>query len=64
MVFMRRRQTLRDKDLRQMFAEILTFAFEHNGRFHSWIHETDLLDSFTRDRNSKRHLYGCKLSSL
>jgi len=39
MVFLRRRQELRDKDLRGMFAEVLTFAFNNNGRFHSWMHE-------------------------
>ena len=39
MVFMRRRQPLRDKDLRELFATMLTFAFERGGRFHSWIHD-------------------------
>jgi hypothetical protein len=39
MVFLRRRQELRDKDLRAMFAEVLTFASKNGGHFHSWMHE-------------------------
>jgi hypothetical protein len=39
MVFLRRVQPLRDEDLRALFAEALTFAFERDGRFHSWMHD-------------------------
>jgi len=39
MVFLRRLQPLRDKDLREMVSTLLTFAFERGGRFHSWLHD-------------------------
>ena len=39
LVFLHRRQALLDKDLREMFAGLLAYAYERNGRFHSWLHE-------------------------
>lgn len=44
MVYMRRTQPLTDEALRAMFAEVLTLADAHNGRFHSWLHGSDLSD--------------------
>lgn len=52
MVFMRRHQALRDKDLREMFATVLTYAFERGGRFHSWIHSDP--DRHLEDRFERR----------
>lgn len=37
-VFLRRRQTVRDDDLRRLFVDALTLAHANGGRFHSWVH--------------------------
>jgi hypothetical protein len=44
MLFIRREQPLTDAALRDMFAEVLAFASEHGGKFHSWMHKPDLQD--------------------
>lgn len=44
MVYMRRSQSLTDETLKAMFVEVLTLAEAHNGRFHSWLHGSDLGD--------------------
>ena len=44
MLFLRRIQRLTDKEVRAMFVEVLTFAHNHSGRFHSWTHKPELSD--------------------
>jgi hypothetical protein len=44
MVFLRRAQPLTDEALKAMFVEVLTLADANNGRFHSWLHGSDLRD--------------------
>jgi hypothetical protein len=43
MLFLRRRQALTDDAVQSMFAELITLAHQHSGRFHSWMHEPDLV---------------------
>ena len=44
MLFLRRVQSLTDEALKAMFAEVLTLAIANNGRFHSWLHGSELPD--------------------
>ncbi len=44
MLFMRRFQPLSDNKVRAMFIEVVTFAFNRSGRFHSWMHKPDLTE--------------------
>lgn len=43
-IYMRRILPLTDDALEAMFAEMLALAEAHNGRFHSWLHGSDLSD--------------------
>lgn len=43
-VYMRRTQPLTDEALKAMFVEVLNLAEALNGRFHSWLHGSDLSD--------------------
>ena len=44
MIYIRRFQPLTDEALKAMFVEVLALADAHNGRFHSWLHGSDLSD--------------------
>jgi hypothetical protein len=44
MLFLRRTQPLTNSAMRSMFAEVITFAHGHSGKFHSWMHGADLPD--------------------
>lgn len=37
-VYLRRRQTLTDSEVRRLFVDALTLAHDRNGQFHSWVH--------------------------
>lgn len=44
MIYIRRFQPLTDEALKAMFVEVLALADAHHGRFHSWLHGSDLSD--------------------
>jgi len=54
MMFFRRTQPLTNRALREMFAEALTFADIHQGRFHSWLHAPGLPDWPSHSPNADR----------